>query len=400
MSTLNGPSNMKARAPSSSIGRVEAALLHREPDRAPLDIGGTRVTGIHVIAYQEYRRQLGLPASDPQMQIRYLQLPKVEEDFRSLLGVDVESVDPRTAAEESEIAPAAGGLVYTDRWGCEWFMPEGAAYFDIRRFPLAQAQSASDLAGFPWPAEDSRAMLGNIAGEAKAAWFDHRRAIVLGRTCPGIFEMIRILCGYEKALLDLALNPSFCEALMDKILELKLTYYRAAIERLLEAGAGYFIISESDDLGAQNGLLISREMYRRMIKPRHAELFAAIKKFSGGRAFIELHCCGGIREIIPDLIESGVEILNPVQVSAAGMEDTRALKRDFGRELVFHGGGIDTQHTLAGGTPQQVRDEVARRMDDLAPGGGFIFTPVHSIQYDVPFANFMAMVEAYREHVQ
>ena len=221
---------------------------------------------------------------------------------------------------------------------------------------------------------------------------------MLGRTCPGIFEMPAILCGHQKAMTDLALNPALSEAIMDRILELKLVYYRAAIERVLAGGVEHFIACESDDLGAQRGLLISPEMYRRMVKPRHAHLFSAIKTFSAGRAFVGLHCCGAIRELLPDLIESGVEVLNPIQVSAAGM-DTRELKRDFGDALVFHGGGVDTQGTLVSGTAQQVRDEVRRRMDDLAPGGGFIFSPVHSIQHDVPFGNFMAMVEAYRRYV-
>lgn len=372
--------------------------MHREPDRVPLDIGGSRVSSIHLKTYQAFRRALGLPPSNPSYQSRYLQLPKVEEDFRSLLGLDIGSVDPLITAEERDIVPCPGGQTYTDRWGCEWFMPTGAAYFDIRKFPLIGAESIDDLKNYPWPKEDSPAILDIIAAEARSVWAEHGRAVILGRTCPGIFEMLSVMGGYEKALTDMALNPSYCEAFMDKILELKQTYYRAAIGRLLSAGVDYFIVSESDDLGAQRGLLMSADMYRRMIKPRHTRLFRAIKEYSGGRAFIELHSCGAIRELLPDMIESGVEILNPVQVNAAGMDDTRALKREFGRDLVFHGGGVDTQRTLVQGTPQQVRDEVKRRMEDLSAGGGFIFTPVHSIQHDVSFENFRAMLEAFRDY--
>ena len=316
-----------------------------------------------------------------------------------MLKVDIESVDPLTVAEETAIRRIDGGHHYTDRWHNEWFMPDGGHYFDLQRFPLAGAECPADIQKFPWPSEESEAVVGNIRSDAEVSWGEHRRAVVLGRTCPGIFEMTQVLCGHQKAMTDLALNPALSEAIMDKVLELKITYYRTAIDRLLHAGVEYFIIEESDDLGSQRGLLISREMYRRFVKPRHTALFGEIKKHSRGRAYIGLHCCGAIRELLGDLIESGVEILNPIQVSAVGMEDTAALKRDFGDAIVFHGGGIDTQTTLVRGSVQQVRDEVRRRMDDLSPGGGFIFSPVHSIQHDVPFENFWAMIAAYREYV-
>lgn len=380
----------------ASLECVRNALLHREPERVPLDIGGTRVTGIHADAYREYRKRLGLPETQTRTQIRYLQLPKVEEDFRSLLGVDVESADPDTAAEETPIMPDGLGRSYVDRWGCKWLMPEGGRYFDIVDYPLAHVETAAGLDAVRWPAEGSKAMLDCIETDAREIVMGRGRALVLGRTCPGIYEMLHILCGYEKALTDLASNPALSEAIMDKVLELKLLYYSEAIKRI-PADIEWFIIGESDDLGSQSGLIISPQMYRRLIKPRHVELFRAIKQFSGGRAFIELHSCGAIRKIIPDLIESGVEVLNPVQVSAAGMGDTKSLKKEFGGDLVFHGGGVDSQRTLPCGSPQDVKDEVKRRIDDLAPGGGFIFTPVHSIQHDVPYENFIAMLEAYRE---
>lgn len=381
-----------------SIQRVKTALEHHEPDRVPLDIGGTRVSGIHVKAYRAYRGQLGLPPSDPEWQVRYLQLPRLDEDFRSLLGVDLESVDPITAKEESPIEKDETGHFYTDRWGTKWFMPHTSAYYDVRTFPLADVESVADLDRYRWPNEASPAILDNLEAGARKVWFEHRRPVFLGRTCPGIFEMPGILCGHEKAWTNMATNPALAEALLDRFLELKLIYYQAAIQRVLAAGVEYFIIGESDDLGGQKGPLISPEMYRRMVKPRHTQLFKAIKEYSHGCAFVELHSDGAITKLLPDLIETGIDILNPIQVSAAGMDDTRALKRVFGDAIVFHGGVVDSQYTLPHGTPQEVKDEVRRRMDDLAPGGGFIFTPVHSIQHDVPFENFMAMLETYREY--
>jgi uroporphyrinogen decarboxylase len=384
-----------------SLSRVRASLTHREPDRIPLDIGGTRVSGIHRKAYSRFRRELGLPQTDAETLILYLQLARVEGDFRRRLGVDLQSVDPSTSAYESPVQTDSeedgGGSEYTDMWGCDWLMTKGGEYFDINRFPLSGATSIREIEKYPWPRGDSPLLFSGMQRAAEEALNQDRRAVVLGRTCPGIFEMCFSLCGHEKAMMDFAADPSISEAIMEHVLAHKLEYYGAAIERLLAADIPYFIISESDDLGSQNGLLISPQMYRSLVKPRHARLFSEIKRLSKGRAFIELHTCGAVRALIPDLLEAGVEILNPVQLSASGMEPG-PLKREFGSSLVFHGGGIDSQHTLPHGTPQEVRDEVKRRIDEFAPGGGFIFTPVHSIQGDVPEANFMAMMESYYDH--
>jgi uroporphyrinogen decarboxylase len=382
-----------------SLRRVRASLEHHEPDRVPLDIGGTRVTGIHLTAYARFRRSLGLSPSAPGALILYLQLARVDSDFRAALAVDLQSVDPLTSAFEGPVheTEAGGGRAYTDMWGCEWFMPPEGEYFDIRRFPLGAASSVAEIERYPWPRGDSPQLLAQMKQAAALSIARDSRAVVLGRTCPGVYEMCSCLCGHEKAMTDLAAEPALSEAIMERVLCHKLEYYRAAIEQLLAAGVPYFMVSESDDLGSQSGLLISPQMYRTLVKPRHKRLFSEIKRMSEGRAFIELHTCGAVRTIIPDLIEAGVEVLNPVQLSAAGMEPS-VLKREFGSSIVFHGGGLDSQHTLPYGTPREVRDEVKRRIDELAPGGGFIFTPVHSIQSDVPEANFMAMLEAFYDN--
>lgn len=380
--------------------RVKAALDHREGDRVPLDIGGTRVTGIHRNAYTRFRDGLGLPPRPVDALIRYLELAKVDEDFRGLLAVDLESVDPDTRPFERELSANPGEKAYVDLWGCEWVLPPGSSYYGIRRHPLPGAETVAEVEQrFPWPRGDDPALLAPLADAARAAWHERRRAVVLGRTGPGVFEMCQILCGHEQGLADFAANPALSEAIMDRALEHKIAFYRAAIERLLGAGLEWFIASESDDLGSQAGLLVGLGMYRSLVKPRHRRLFDEIRRASGGRAYLELHCCGAIRELLPDLLDVGVQVLNPVQVSAAGM-DTGELKRAFGRDIVFHGGGVDSQRTLPYGTPGEVRAEAARRMLDLAPGGGFIFTPVHSIQHDVPFANFMAMLDGYRASVR
>jgi uroporphyrinogen decarboxylase len=151
---------------------------------------------------------------------------------------------------------------------------------------------------------------------------------------------------------------------------------------------------QSDDLGEQTGPMFSPEIYREVFKPQHKRVFDAMKKMGHP---VLLHSCGSVRKLIPDLIEIGVDILNPIQVTATGM-DSKELKKEFGSELAFWGGGCDTQHILPRGTPQEVKDETKRRIDDLAPGGGFIFTPVHNIQADVPAENLEVMWQTLMEY--
>ena len=155
------------------------------------------------------------------------------------------------------------------------------------------------------------------------------------------------------------------------------------------------VVQEADDLGSQNNMLISPQMYRQYVKPRHRELFDFIHRKTDAKIFI--HSCGSFREVIPDLIEVGVDIINPVQFNAAHM-DSMGLKKDFGKELVFWGGGVDTQRILPKGTVTDVRDCVKRQIEALAPGGGFVFNTVHNIQSDVPPQNIVAMWEALQEY--
>jgi uroporphyrinogen decarboxylase len=156
------------------------------------------------------------------------------------------------------------------------------------------------------------------------------------------------------------------------------------------------VMSLADDYGTQASQLISPNMYRRLLKPRYAVLLAEMRRLAP-EVITFFHSCGNVRPLIPDFIELGVDILNPIHIRAAGMEPA-ALKRDFGRDLVFWGGGVDTQGVLPHGTPVEVRDDVRRNLEALAPGGGYVFNTVHNIQPDVPPANIMAMYRAWREY--
>jgi uroporphyrinogen decarboxylase len=198
--------------------------------------------------------------------------------------------------------------------------------------------------------------------------------------------------GMEEFLMDLVERPAEAERLLDKVLEVKLQYWTAALEDL---GDVVDVLAEGDDFGTQTSPLISPSTFRQVFRPRLAGLVGAMKR-AAPEAFVFFHSCGSVRGILPDLIEIGVDALNPVQITAAGMEPA-ALKRDFGRDIAFWGGGIDTQEVLPRGTPEEVREAVRRSVAALASGGGFVFCTIHNIQADVPPENVVAMWEALRE---
>jgi uroporphyrinogen decarboxylase len=216
---------------------------------------------------------------------------------------------------------------------------------------------------------------------------------VLKSLCAGLFEMAQRLRGMEELLMDLAASPAEAAHLLDRVLEVKLAYWRAALAAL---GDVVDVVAEGDDYGTQQSLLVSPATFRALFKPRLAELVREMKR-GAPEAFVFFHSCGSVRRILPDLIEIGVEALNPVQTTAAGMEP-RGLKREFGRDIAFWGGGVDPQSVLPRGTPAEVADDVRLNLDALAEGGGYLFGAVHNVQADVPAENVIAMVEALRAH--
>ena len=194
--------------------------------------------------------------------------------------------------------------------------------------------------------------------------------------------------------MDLAVNPSIACKIMDKIVELKIKFYEEASKKI---GKYIQFIREGDDIAGQKNLLISLKMYSEYIKPRHKKLFEAQKKYFPQPFFIFFHSDGAIYKIIPDFIEIGVEILNPVQITDKGIT-LEKLKKEFGKYLSFWGGGIDTQRILPRGDIHQVKEDVKKRIEILGKNGGFIFSTIHNIQDDVPPENIIAMVETLKEH--
>jgi uroporphyrinogen decarboxylase len=198
--------------------------------------------------------------------------------------------------------------------------------------------------------------------------------------------------GFEQYYVDLALNQDYVALMLDRLLEWKCVFWKHALEQI---GDLVDIVVEADDLGGQTSPLMSPKTYRSLIQPRHKRLFSFIKTQAPVKLFY--HTCGAVRAFIPDLIDAGVDILNPVQISSPGM-DLVELKHEFGRDLVFWGGGVDTQRVLGTATLEEIRQHVKRNIEALAPGGGFVFATVHDIQANVPPENIMAMWETWKTH--
>ncbi|MCK4307910.1 hypothetical protein KAW50_06785 [candidate division WOR-3 bacterium] len=264
-------------------------------------------------------------------------------------------------------------------------------YYDLVGSPLKDAK-IEDLGDYPWPNIKDPERIKGLKEKAKSL-HEKDYLLTIERITGGFFEASFWLRGFEDFYCDLASNPDYACALMDKLLELEMEYWDLLFS---EIGDYIDVVLTANDLGGQDGPMISLEMFKKYIKPRMKRLNSFIKKKKPD-VFIFFHSCGSVYDLIPDLIETGIDILNPVQVNAKNM-DTKRLKKEFGDVLTFWGGGVDTQEILPNGTPQQVKDEIKRRIDDLAPGGGFIFATVHNIQPDVPPGNIMAMWEALQEY--
>ncbi len=276
------------------------------------------------------------------------------------------------STERIALRPADGDSYY-DEYDVRW--RHAAYYYDVVERPLSHATLA-DLAKYKWPDPNDP---GRVVGLAEAAQHLHDTtdyALVAG-VLGGPFEQACIMRGYDQFCIDLASDPPFASTLLELITDNLIGFWDAF---LTAVGSYVQVVAHGDDLGMQTGPFISPRMYRRFIKPCHRRLFGFIHAHTNAHLF--LHSCGSVYDLLPDLIETGVEILNPVQATAAKMDLAR-LKREFGKDLTFWGGGIDVQKTLPFSTPAEIGDQVRQAIDILAPGGGFVFAPSHNIQADV-----------------
>ena len=394
--------------------RIVISLRHEEPDMIPLDIGGTESSGLTGIAYNRLRAHLGLPQGRTQLFDVYQQVAKLEDDVRELLQPDTvpllfepvawkpfELPDGSSCHIPQKWTPekdGRGGWIVKDRRGGTIArMPVGGYYFEPAQAPLAHIETPNELdefeehiASFDLPAFLDEP-LDILKNRAKRLYENTNLAIVANLQLH-LLAAGQQLRGYEQFMMDLVINQDLVHRLMDKLTD---AYVKRCESYLSQVGDYIQVVLVNDDLGTQAGPMMSIDTYREMIWPYQKRLFGFIK--NKAEVSILFHSCGSVYRFIPWLMEADVDALNPVQVSAAEM-DTKRLKREFGQNLTFWGGGCDTQQILREGTKQQIEDEVRKRIDDLAMGGGFVFTQVHNIQPDVPPENMMFMWEAFWKH--
>jgi uroporphyrinogen decarboxylase len=376
--------------------RLLTSLLHREPDHVPLDIGGSDVTGIHRDAYKRLAGYLGFDDTVSICEeIQQVALPR--EDLLQKLDVDTRAVFPKGPDNwEPSYKLSDRYQSFIDEWGVEWEMPRNnGLYFDMVGHPLANISQAADVSKFVVPDAANPGRFKGLRESVERIAADSQAAIVMMPPYGGMFESGFWLRGYKQFFIDLGGDPTMVNAVLDLTLQFRLAYWAQALE---EVGDLVDVVVEYDDMGTNTSTLISPKMYRRYIKPRHKELFGFIKSHSHARMFF--HSCGAIYPIIPDFIEEGVDILNPVQVSATNMRDGKKLKQEFGKDITFWGGGVDTQSILPRGSTQEIKEEVRRRIEEFSPGGGYVFAAVHNIQPDVPTESIVAMLEAWKEFGQ
>ncbi len=401
------------------------AIRHREPDRVPVDLGSTPSSGISAMAYGKLIRHLGYHDLPVRVYDVVQQLAEPDEHLLDLFEIDVIDVGRAYNADPdrwydmqlTDGTPAQypvwfrpqqqpdGSWKAFDKTGRYIArMPAGGSFFDQVWFPfydgypsnyknLTEIMETAMWGAFPTAPWD-RAGEEDFWPRLRQTCIDLRkktdRALLLGAGC-NLFEWGTFLRRMDMFLMDLIMQPAKVEKLLDALMEV----HMQTLEKICRwVGDVVDIIRFGDDLGTQQGPFMNPEIYRRLFKSRHAQLADYVHRNSSMHTY--LHSCGSIYQMIPDLIEAGIEILNPVQTNAADMEPTR-LKREFGRDITFWGGGIETTYVLNNGTPEEVRKMVLERLEIFSPGGGYVFNTVHNILPEVPPENILAMFNAIRE---
>lgn len=354
--------------------RVLTSLNHKEPDKVPLDLGSTITTTLTRIAYNNLRSYLNMKEdTTPCISHRQMDTVYPKEDLLNFYQVDFRPVYLKSpwGFKAKEMPDDS----FYDEFGIRW--KKAAYYYDAVERPLTRAETIADLNKFSWPDPYDPGRVEGLKEMAKQLYQRTDYVIVADIMCGGPFEQAQMMRGYEQFLIDLYWNRAFAEALLDKITDIDIRFW----EVYLDAVGDYVqVVAQGDDVAMQTGTYIHPKMYRKFIKPRHKRLFDFIK--SRTKAKIFYHSCGSVYDIIPDLIEVGIDILNPIQRSASRM-DILKLKKEFGKDITFWGGGIDVQKVLPFASLQQIEDEVRRTIEIMAPGGGFVFFPSHNIQPDV-----------------
>ena len=369
----------------NSRERVLTALKHQEPDRVPIDLGGTS-TGIEVEAYDRLKKVLGFQSETKTFVRDHVE---IDEPILERFGVDTRYIRLKPPRGYQLVIDPDNS--YVDIWGTRWRKPPSSLYWDMVDYPIKEP-TLEALNRYPWPDPDDPGRTEGLREKAKYLYERTDYAIVVDNPGFGVFEQGWALRGMENFLMDLVLHEKFAEALIERMADYKIALWGHILDTV---GEYVQVVMEADDIGTQQGPMVSPETYRKLVKPAQKRVRKSIKNKT--KAFLFLHCCGSVRKFLPDFIDMGLDILNPVQVAAKDM-DPKELKSEFGKDLTFWGGGCDTQNVLAFGNPDDVEKEVKQRIAELAPGGGFVFNQIHNIQPQVPAENILRMLEAAQKY--
>lgn len=374
--------------------RVLTALDHRSPDRVPIDIGGLAATRIHADAYARLLEYLGFPSEDIGLDASsegtVVNLNAVTPSEKVLRHFDIDVRGFHLGTQDSGRYRVVGPTSYVDDWGVTWTKSHPSAPFLNTNGPLCNLEDPdpSEVDRVDWANPDDPGIVRGLRDRVARMKNETDYAICLDLP-NSTFAMSQRVRGFVDLLQDLAIDPVFATATMERVTDILCGITTAALK---EVGDLIDLVSTADDMGIQTQAFMSTEMYRNMVKPHHRRHLETIRKHTEAR--IVLHSDGAIYDLIPELIDVGVQVLNPIQTNAVGMDPGR-LKKEFGKDLCFWG-GIDTQRVLPHGTPEDVAREVRNRVGDLGRGGGYVVASVHNIQAEVPPENIVAMFETAR----
>ena len=377
----------------TSRERILAAISHQEPDHVPFDLAGTTWTGITNGAYQNLRLYLGKSSEEPHWSDVVQQIVIPSEEILETLEVDTRGLFPLTSHNWSvydKLIDKGYNWEYLDEWGFTHHFPKSNGFwFSLVKHPMEKVlPDVKEIEGYNWPVASNKERIKGLR-EIALRFREQGKIVMLKGLCAGVFEMHQRFRGMSNAMVDSYLYQKFSDSLIGRIADLKIEFWMMALAELADV---VDVIAEGDDYGTQESQLIDPEHFREYYKPHISRIISAMKQ-NAPNAKVMFHSCGNVRPIIPDFIEIGIDILNPVHINATGMEPF-LLKRDFGKDIVFWGGGVDTQRILPTGTVEEVKEDVKKNIDALAPGGGFVFAAVHNIQSEVPPQNIITMCES------
>lgn len=365
----------------NSRERVLMAINHEQPDRPPIEIGGV-VTSATYGAYQNMKKYFGIEKSQAEIG-GFKVMVNLEEEILQRCHADLRTHFMAFKGPEWE-NKWISDTKFIDRWGVTF--RDVGDYYEMVEYPLAGDITIDDVLNYPWPDFTDKTLFEGVGEEVKRMYEETDYAIC-GTVSNNVMERVQWIRGLQNQLMDMYADEELAEAMLDKSAEMLLGY----LENYLPLVSDYIdVITYGDDLATQNSLLFSPEIYRKLVKPRQAKVFDYIKKHSQAKIFY--HCCGAAVMIMDELVDVGVDIINPVQPLARGM-DFKTVKERFGKNLVFWG-AIDEQWLLPHGTPQEVADYTKHAIDILGKDGGYVCAPAHNIQSDVPVENVLAMCDA------